>query len=64
MNARIEIVFRGWLNLTNDEKHEFSKEANKYINETMSGRKSIKENTDRRVVLGPLSSAKCLCCGK
>lgn len=66
MTNKVEIVFKGFIELTETEKQEFLEEVRKYMGKSYFEKGRIDEdiNTNVRRILGPTSSAHCPCCGR
>lgn len=64
MSSKAEHVFKGFLNLTSEEKNALIEEINNYYKESSTAQKSIIERFNKRADLGPLLSASCPCCGR
>ncbi|MEI2610111.1 MAG: hypothetical protein V9G20_15925 [Candidatus Promineifilaceae bacterium] len=65
MNRNAEQVFKGFLNLTDEEKSLLVDLINNYYREeTFIKRKQMQESYNKRVDLGPISSNHCACCGR
>jgi hypothetical protein len=63
MNKKTEIVFRGFLELSVTERSELVDAINDYFKKDYLERRSVEE-AYKSVVLGPLSSNVCPCCGR
>lgn len=65
MNRNTQLVYRGFLQLNEEEKRQFIEEINKFFQKDHQGRQfEISEiSKNERIVLGPLSTG-CPCCGK
>ncbi len=61
MTNNTELVYKGFLRLSEDEKNVFIDEINRYLRKDVSERTIIAKQ--ERITLGPLSTA-CVCCGK
>jgi hypothetical protein len=59
--SRVDIVLRGYTNLTAPEKDALIKKLNEYINSKPLQKSTFNERLG--VVLGPLAGS-CPCCGK
>lgn len=60
MTRNSELVFDGWLRLTENEKKEVLEEINKFQNLGYLEKRTIIE---RKIVTGPIGSI-CPCCGR
>lgn len=64
MNRKTDQVFRGFLNLSPDEQNDLIDAINDHNKQGYIKQKEIKERFNERVDLGPISSARCACCGR
>ncbi len=64
MNENINLVFHGFLNLTNLEKLKLVEEINDYFDS--NNREPIRKNSDKQFQKINMNAAgwKCKCCGK
>ncbi len=63
-NNNILKVLNGYTNLTEDEKREFVRELNTYIESDAYQKRNIKTLLETRQNLGPTSNDHCTCCGR
>jgi hypothetical protein len=61
MTKNTELVYKGFLRLSEDEKNMLIQELNRYLKKDYNAR--VKMANQERISLGPLSTA-CVCCGK
>ena len=66
MSDKTIVVLNGYLKLTDEERQEFIDAVNNFHKKSYIGRVDFVENVQKsqRMVLGPLSSTACPCCGK
>ena len=65
MNKRPELVFRGFLVLSDSDKSEFIEALLDYGKQSQYKQIELAEvYKSRRIVLGPLSGDVCPCCGR
>ena len=60
MTKKSELVFNGWLKLTDSEKEEVLEEIRKYQSLNYFEKRTI---TERKIITGPIDST-CPCCGR
>jgi hypothetical protein len=60
MTKKSELVFNGWLKLTESEKEEVLDEIKKYQNLGYIEKRAI---TERKIITGPIGGT-CPCCGR
>jgi hypothetical protein len=61
MTKNTELVYKGFLRLSEEEKEILIQELNKYLKKDY--KKRMKIVNQERITLGPLSNT-CVCCGK
>ena len=65
MDKETQIVFRGFLNLNEDQQNQLIKQMNDWIKSPYSRKSEIRKSIiEERVVLGPVGGDKCPCCGR